>query len=276
MKALVGTFNKEKALVGPFSRHCVTSRRLADSSTAGRRGGGMEGVNNLISAITASAWLPLSLLPAWQKLIWICNTWSLPCLRPALRICIFIIDWCWRLFRLFVCAWTRLQFGSFAYNLYWAWLAWPPLLIWTPPLWGFAWKYIAYTHIYCRYQHHGTSAFFTETTDNIAATTGAHSCVQRPVSNQQISSQPPVSESPGQRKEIQIFWSKSLGSHWPLWPAPACTQIHNQNHISRVVPISLWISRLPGAGIKQLLSICMVITNYLPWILLELVQKVQL
>ena len=226
MKALVGTFNKEKALVGPFSRHCVTSRRLADSSTAGRRGGGMEGVNNLISAITASAWLPLSLLPAWQKLIWICNTWSLPCLRPAPRICIFIIDWCWRLFRLFVCAWTRLQFGSFAYNLYWAWLAWPPLLIWTPPLWGFAWKYIAYTHIYCRYQHHGTSAFCTETTDNIAATTGAHSCVQRPVSNQQISSQPPVSESPGQRARGRKFkfsdqnLSEATGHTGQPQPAP--------------------------------------------------------
>ena len=238
----------------------------------GGAAGGVEGVNNLISAITSSAWLlsPCS-QPATKTDLNLQHLVA-ACLRPAPRICIFIIDWCWRLFRLFVCSSTRLQCGSFAYNLYWAWLAWPPLLIWTHPLWGFAWKYIAYTHIYCRYQHHGTSAFCTEKTDNITATSGAHSRVQWPVPNQQISSQPPVSSSPGQRKEIQIFWSKSLGSHWPLWPAPACTQIHN--HISRaVLPISLWISRLPGAGIKQFLSICMVITNYPPWILFNLYRK---
>ena len=30
---MVGTLNKDKALVGPFSGHCETSRRSSDSST---------------------------------------------------------------------------------------------------------------------------------------------------------------------------------------------------------------------------------------------------
>ena len=33
MKALVGAFNREKALLGAFSVHCETLRRFVDSST---------------------------------------------------------------------------------------------------------------------------------------------------------------------------------------------------------------------------------------------------
>ena len=35
MKAQVGTLNKEKALVGAFSRHCETLRRFVSSSIPG-------------------------------------------------------------------------------------------------------------------------------------------------------------------------------------------------------------------------------------------------
>ena len=55
VKVLIGTFNKEKALVGAFSRQCKTSRRFIDSSKTTK----------------AKAHL------AWQQL----RTWLL--LRPA-------------------------------------------------------------------------------------------------------------------------------------------------------------------------------------------------
>ena len=47
----------ETAIVWPSlgSGHCETSSKFVDNSSGGA--GGVEGVNNLISAITASAWL---------------------------------------------------------------------------------------------------------------------------------------------------------------------------------------------------------------------------
>ena len=42
MKALVAAFNKEKALIGSFSGHCVTSRTFVDSSSAQDAGIGQQ------------------------------------------------------------------------------------------------------------------------------------------------------------------------------------------------------------------------------------------
>ena len=48
VEKLVSTFNKEKAIVGAFSRHCETSRRSDDSCTAVLQLPGADGDEGLV------------------------------------------------------------------------------------------------------------------------------------------------------------------------------------------------------------------------------------